>query len=134
MIQSDDGNNLSEYWQNQCENFYSDLYRTLPEDSIKPLALEGTVGEKSIDIVSFSNIIITEIAAQIVTSLLIKAIKEAYNNWSEYRQNDYIVIKYPDESMIKISNSFLSKLLQYSEKNPQLSIFEVLNHFKNFKE
>lgn len=113
ILQSNDGDNLSKDWQDQCNQFYDDLLAIVPEESVKPLIFESTPEKKGFDIASFSNIIITDIAAEFVTSLFIKGILEAYNSWSKYRKSDYIIIKYPDKSFIKISEPFLEAVLKF---------------------
>jgi hypothetical protein len=134
VLQSDGIDNLSEYWQDQCKYLYDEISIALPEGSIKPLTLEGTAGEKAIDIVLFSHLIVNEIAAKFVASLFIEIVFESSRKWSNHRRNSNIKVKYPDESVVTISKQFIFKLRNYSKENPQLSIFKVLNHFKNFQE
>jgi len=42
ILQSDNEDDLSEYWQDQCWYLYDELSRALPESSIKPLTLESS--------------------------------------------------------------------------------------------
>lgn len=134
ILQSDNVDNLSECWQDQCKYLYDEISIALPEGSIKPLTLEGIVGEKAVDIVLFSHLVINELAAKFVASLLIEIVFESSRKWSENRQGSSVTVKYPDGSVVTISKQYTSKLRNYYEENPQLSIFEVLNHFKNYKE
>lgn len=134
ILQSDNVEDSSEYWQDQCKYLYNDLYRVLPEGTIKPLTLEGPVSGKAVDIISFSHIVVDDFAAKCVASFFVEAIFVMFNNWSEHRLAANIKLKYPDGSTIKVSKFFFLKLLEYSKENPQLSIFQVLNHLKDFKE
>lgn len=134
ILQSDDVDNLSEYWQDQCKYLYDEISIALPEGSIKPLTLEGTVGEKAIDVVSFSHLVVNEIAAKFVASLFIEIVFESSRRWSKNKQGANVKVKYPDKSVVTISKEFIFKLRNYSKENPRLSIFEVLNNFKNLKE
>lgn len=134
ILQSDGVEDFSEYWQDQCRNFYYDLFNLLPKGSLKPLTYKGSLEDRTIDITSFSHIIFDEFATKLIASLIVEAIISASKNWYEYRQNANIKLKYPDGSTVKVSNKLLLKLLEYSKENPQLSIFQVLNHFKDFKE
>lgn len=134
ILQSDNGDNLSEYWQDQCKYLFDELSSVLPEGSIKPLILESSEGEKAVDLTYFSTLVVNELAPKFFAFVFVETIIEAFKNWFEYRKNSNIELKYPDGNIIELSISCLSELLKYSKENPQLSISEVLDHLKNFKE
>lgn len=127
ILQSDNVDNLSEYWQDQCWYLYDEISRTLPEGSIKPLTLEGGVGEKADAITLFSHAIIIEITAKLFVEIVFEAIK----NWHYYRPEANIEIKCPDGSTVKITNQSMQKLQKYFDENPLLSICDAVNLLKN---
>jgi hypothetical protein len=55
ILQPDKVDNLSKYWQDQCKRFYDEISMVLPEGSIKPLTLEGVVGEKNLIVIYIIN-------------------------------------------------------------------------------
>lgn len=121
ILHSDDEYNISEQWKEQCENLYNDLYRALPEGYIEPSTQEVSEGERPFDIISFSILIISEVAAKCFASIIFEALK----NWSE-NNHAYIKVKCPDGSIIKIPKQTLSELTEFSIENPKLSICEAL--------
>lgn len=127
ILQSDNADNLSEYWQNQCWYLYDEISRTLPEGSIKPLTLEGDVGERADIVTLFSHVIVAEITAKIFVEIVFEAIK----NWHQYRQNANIGIKCPDGSTVKITKQDLPKLQKCFEENPNISICDAVSLFTN---
>jgi hypothetical protein len=128
-LQSDDEDNLSEYWQGQCWYLYDELSRALPEGSIKPLILESSKGERA-DIITLFHAIIIEITAKIFVETVFEAIK----NWYYYRPEANIEIKCPDGSTIKITNQSIPALQKYFDENPHLSICEAVSLFNNSAE
>jgi len=116
-LQSDNEDDLSEYWQGQCWYLYDELSRALPEGSIKPLTLGGSTGERA-DITILFHAIIIEITAKIFVEIVFEAIK----NWHYYRQEANIEIKYPDGSIVKITKQSIPELQKYFDENPHLSM------------
>jgi hypothetical protein len=129
----DNADDLSEDWQDQCKYFYSEISRLLPEGLVKPLSLEINKGRKAFDFVSFSHLVLTDFFASVLASVFVEAFIVAFKNWSEYSKDATVKLHYPDGSMIEISEQLLSKLRNFSNENPQLSTFEVLNYFRNLK-
>ncbi|MDQ1252318.1 MAG: hypothetical protein QG646_1439 [Euryarchaeota archaeon] len=78
----------------------------------------------------FSTLTAFGITVKVFSDVILDAMK----TWLEYRSTAEIRLKCPDGSTIKISNIPLSKLSQFFEENPQLSICKGLNRFKNSKE
>lgn len=130
ILQSDNEDNLSEYWQNQCWYLYDELSKALPEGSIKPLTLESDARERADMLTLFSHTIITEITAKIFVEIIFEAIK----NWHYYRPDANIEIKCPDGSIVKITNKSLPKLEECLNENPHLSICEAVSLLKNSAE
>lgn len=125
-LQTNDGDNASEYWQIQCKYLYNELYRALPEGSIKPTNFEVSTGERPFDITSFSTILISELAGKFFATIIF----EALYHWYENRQEANIIIECPDGSKINIPKELLLKLLKYHSENSNLSICDALNNVK----
>jgi hypothetical protein len=125
-LQQDNGDNLSEYWQDQCKYLYDELYRTLPGSSIKPLTLKGSTGEKAVEIILFSTILI-----EVASKFCAHTILEILNNWYEHRQNTSIKITCPDGSIVDIPRQIIPNLPKFSSENPHLSICEAIDRLIN---
>ena len=136
ILQQDKVDNLSKYWQGQCKRFYDEISMVLPEGSIKPLTLEGVVGRKDFNCKLYNQleVFMAPFAAEYMTFKFFEAFKEVLKNWSEYQSTANIIITCSDKSITRITQQFVSKLIEYSKENQQLSILHVLNDFKNFTE
>lgn len=130
ILRSDSVDNLSEYWQNQCWYLYDEISRALPEGSIKPLTLEGVVGEKADILVLFSHPLFIEITTTIFVEIIFAAIK----NWHYYRPDASIEIICPDGSIAKITKQSLPKLQKHFDENTYISICEALSLLKTSHE
>ncbi|WP_367343376.1 hypothetical protein [Methanomethylovorans sp.] len=120
----------SEYWQEQCQQLYDSICRSLPEGSIEPLSEKGSNGERVVLATIFSTLIACGITGKVFVEIIVDSIK----TWLEYRPTAEIELKCPDGSTIKFSKLPLAKLSKFFEENPQLSICEGLNRFKTSKE
>jgi len=136
ILQPDKGDNLSRYWQDQCKCFYNEIYMILPEGSIKPLTLEGVVGGKnsSCKLYNQLEVLTKPFAAEFIAFKFFEAFKEILKIWSNHQPTADIIIIYSDDSITKITQQFVSKLIEYSKKNQHLSVVQILNNFKNFTE
>ena len=123
ILEPDDGDIFSEYWQDQCKYFYDELFMALPEGSIKPLTLESSAREKT-DITICFNFLI-----DLVAGVCAHKVFDILKDWYEYRQHASIKIKCPDGSVVEIPKQSITKLSNFSCENPNLSICEALNHF-----
>jgi hypothetical protein len=130
ILKSEGVDDSSEYWQDQCFQLYFNIYRALPEGCIVPLNLKGSEGERVDAITLFSTLVASGITGKVFAEIILDSVK----TWLEYRPTAEIELKCPDVNTIKISNLPLSKLSQFFEENPQLSICECLNRFKNSRE
>lgn len=130
ILKSGGSEDSSEYWQEQCQQLYDSIRRSLPEGSIEPLNLESAQGER-VDLVTIFS---TLAAFGITGEIFVNAILDSMKTWLEYRPTAEIELKCPDGSTVKISKLPLSKLSIFFEENPKASICEGLNQFKNFTE
>lgn len=130
MLKSEGVDDASEYWQEQCWQLYDSICKGIPAGKIEPLKFQGSEGDRSDLISFFSTLASFDITGKVFADIILDAMK----TWIEYRTTAEIELKCPDGSTIKISNLALSKLSQFFEENPQLSICEGLNRFKNSRE
>jgi hypothetical protein len=128
VLKSGGVEDLSEYWQEQCQQLYDSICRNLPEGSIKPLDLEGSTGERVDLITIFSTLAAFGITGEVFVNVVLDLMK----TWLEYRPTAEIELKCPDGSTVKISNLPISKLSRFFDENPKVSICEGLNSFKNY--
>lgn len=126
ILESGGAEDLSEYWQDQCFQFYDDVCRALPEGCIEPLNLKGSEGERVDELTLFSTLVASGITGKVFAEIILDAMK----TWLEYRPTADIELKCPDGSTVKIAKLPLSKLSKFLGENPQLSICEALNHLK----
>lgn len=130
ILKSEGVDNSSEYWQEQCCQLYDSICKGMPDGKIGPLKLKGSEGDRADLTTIFSTLVIFGVTGKVFVDIVLDAMK----TWLEYRSTAEIELKCPDGSTIKTSNLPLSKLSQFFEENPQLSICEGLNRFKNSRE
>lgn len=130
VLKSKGVDDSSEYWQEQCWQLYDSICKSIPAGKIEPLKFQSSEGDRSDLISFFSTLAAFGITGKVFADIILYAMKI----WLEYRPTAEIELKCPDGSMIKISKLPLAKLSQFFEENPQLSICEGLNSFKNFRE
>ena len=130
ILKSEDTEDSSEYWQEQCWQFYDSICKNLPDGWMEPLKLKGSEGEKIALTTIFSTLAAFGIAGKVFADIFL----DAMNTWLEYRPTAEIELKFPDGNTVNISKLPLAKLSQFFEENPQLSICETLNRFKNSNE
>jgi hypothetical protein len=128
LLKSDGVEDFSEFWQGQCQQFYDSVCRSLPEGSIIPLVHEGSEGERVDLAIIFSTLAAFGITGEVFANIILDSMK----TWLEFRPTAEIELKCPDGSTVKITKLPLKKLSEFFEENPQLSICEGLNRFKNF--
>ena len=127
ILKSEDTEDSSEYWQEQCWQFYDSICKNLPDGWMEPLKFKGSEGEKAALTTIFSTLAAFGIAGKVFADIFLNAM----NTWLEYRPTAEIELKFPDGNTVTISKLPLAKLSQFFEENPQLSICETLNRFKN---
>jgi hypothetical protein len=130
ILKSEGVDDSSEFWQDQCWQLYDSICKVMPDGKIEPFKLKGSEGDKADLITIFSTLVAFGVTGKVFVDIILDAMK----TWLEYRPTAEIELKCSDGNTIKISNLPLSKLSQFFEENPQLSICECLNRFKNSKE
>jgi len=130
ILKSEDIEDSSEYWQGQCWQLYDSICRNLPDGWMEPVTLKGSEGEKTDLTTIFSTLGAFGIAGKVFADIFLDAMK----TWLEYRPTAEIEVKFPDGSTVNISKLPIAKLSKFFEDNPQLSICEALNRFKNSNE
>jgi len=129
ILKNNDEEDLSSYWQDQCQYLYHEIYMALPEGSIKPLILEKSIDEKveTITIFNVLNILFIDVTAKIFVDLILEKIK----NWCSDRHNVDIEIKCPDGSMAKIPKDCIPNFKNFIEENSNLLLCEAIIRFIN---
>lgn len=131
VLKSDGVEDISEFWQEQCQRLYDSICRNLPEDSsIEPLNREGSKGDK----IFLETIFSTLVACGITGKVFADVFTEAMKIWLEFRPTAEIELKCPDGITVKISKMPLAKLSNFFEEYPQLSVCEGLHQLKNSNE
>jgi hypothetical protein len=104
ILKSDNKDDLSDYWQEQCRYLYDEIVLALPEGSIKPSTRESMVGEKALETVmpNFSEMLVSHIAAEIFLTVVFDAIRR----WHQHRPDADVHLfgKRPGEEMSEITN------------------------------
>lgn len=127
VLTSEDVETFSEYWQEQCCQLYSSICTNIPDGWIEPLKSDCSEGDRADLTTIFSTLAVFGITGKVFAEIILKAMK----TWLEYRPTAEIELKCPDGSTVKISKLPLTKLSQFFEENPQLSVFEGLSCFMN---
>ncbi len=120
----------SQYWQEQCCQLYGSFCSNLPDGWIEPLKLKCSEGERADLITIFSTLAAFGITGKVFAEVILEAMKI----WLEYRPTAEIELKCPDGSTVKISKLPLAKVSTFFKENPQISICEGLNCFKDSNE
>jgi hypothetical protein len=127
IIKSRDVEVSSEYWKEQCCKLYSSICTNIPDGWIEPLKSECSEGEKAELSTVFSTLVVFGITGKVFAEIILKAMK----TWLEHIPTAEIELKCPDGSTFEISKLPLTKLSEFFEENPQLSVCEGLSHFVN---
>jgi hypothetical protein len=120
----------SEHWQEQCCQLYCSICSNIPDGWIEPLKLKCSEGERADITTIFSTLAVFGITGKVFAEIILEAMK----TWLEHRPTAEIELKYPDGSTVKISKLPLAELSKFFEENPQISICEGLNRFKDSNE
>ena len=116
VLKSNNVEDLSDSWQNQCKYLYDEISMALPEGSIAPSTREGVVGEKALEIMPlFSEMLISHIAAEILLTVVFDAIRR----WHQYRPDANIQIfgKRPGGGMTEVTEELLPEIKHLPEDN-----------------
>lgn len=118
VLESEEIEQSTRYWQKQCSILYNSINRNLSEGSIEPLSYGSAEDERGI-IMLFSTLIAKGVTANIFGKIL-----ELMKTWLENRPQAKITIKCPDESTFEISNMSLPNILDFFNAHQNLSICE----------
>jgi hypothetical protein len=116
------------WWQERCRELYGELHKALPEKTVSPFEQNVL---NTFDSITFDNIILDDFVIEHCANIFFKVL----NNWilyynSTYKEDVFIKIGFYHGIKITIPYKCISKLLEYSNKNPNLTICEVLNYIK----
>lgn len=117
LIESEESDELDEYWQKQCCLLYNAINRNIMEGSIEPLSCEPKKGERAG--------IITIFSALLASGPSVKTFEQVFELikvWLDCRPKAKVVMKFPNGNMIEISGvSGFSKseILNLFEKSLQ---------------
>ncbi len=130
ILKSENIEDSSEYWQEQCWQFYDSICKDLPDGWMEPSKLKGSEGDKASLTTIFSTLAAFGIAGKVFADIFLDSMK----TWLEYRPTAEIELKFPDGNTVTISKLPLAKVSKFFDENPQLSICEALNRFKDLNE
>ncbi len=119
LLESEEAEELSEYWQKQCCILYNAINRNIMEGSIEPLTCEGVKGERAGIITTFSVLLASGLSMKTFEHIL-----DIINVWLENRQKSKVVMKFPNGNEIEISGVTgfsKSEVLGLFEKSLQAS-------------
>lgn len=113
LLESENAEELSEYWQKQCCTLYNAINRNIDEGSIEPLTCKAAEGERAGIIAAF-NVLSG-------SGLFVKSfghILDIVKVWLESRPKARVLMKFPNGSEIEISG------MSDFSKSEILSLFE----------
>ncbi|HII94021.1 MAG TPA: hypothetical protein HA262_18235 [Methanosarcina sp.] len=119
LLESEEAEELSEYWQKQCCFLYNTIKRNIAEGSIEPLTCKAAEGERA-GIIPIFNILSA-------SGLSIKSVGHVFDLikvWLEVRPKAKVVMKFPNGNEIEISGVTgfsKSEILGLFEKSLQMN-------------
>lgn len=119
LLESEEAEELSEYWQKQCCFLYNAIKRNIAEGSIEPLTCKAAEGERA-GIIPIFNILSA-------SGLSIKSVGHVFDLikvWLEVRPKAKVVMKFPNGNEIEISGVTgfsKSEILGLFEKSLQMN-------------
>jgi len=119
LLESEEAEELSEYWQKQCCFLYNTIKRNIAEGSIEPLTCKAAEGERA-GIIPIFNILSA-------SGLSIKSVGHVFDLikvWLEVRPKAKVVMKFPNGNEIEISgvtDFSKSEILGLFEKSLQMN-------------
>lgn len=118
-LESEEFDERSDYWQEECNILYSMIQGELPSGSIKPLSYKAGEGEKAEVITIISTLVVTGVAAKAFDKIIDKIV-DIIKIWQESRPKAKITLKYPDGSSVELSNLSIpeaKKTMKEHQKN-----------------
>lgn len=119
LLESEEAEELSEYWQKQCCFLYNTIKRNIAEGSIEPLTCKAAEGERA-GIIPIFNILSA-------SGLSIKSVGHVFDLikvWLEVRPKAKVVMKFSNGNEIEISGVTgfsKSEILGLFEKSLQMN-------------
>lgn len=128
-MKSDEVEEFSEFWQNQCYKLYSSIKKSLPEGLIEHTVKEGEEGDR-LDIIDlYSMLVVSGVTLKIFHDVVLDLIK----SWLKYRSKAQIILGCEKDPQIIIDNLSLPELEKFLQKNQHLKICEALKLFRDSK-
>ncbi|MCQ1536275.1 hypothetical protein FTO70_11410 [Methanosarcina sp. KYL-1] len=114
IIESEEIDELTDYWQKQCSILCGELRKSLISGSIEPLTSECESGEKA-GIDTLFNILLA-------SGITLKAFDRMFDVtkiWLEYRRSAKVVLKYEDGSTIELTHLSKSEAFELIKNHQQ---------------
>lgn len=122
-LESEEFDERSDYWQEQCNILYNMIKTELPSGSIQPLSYKAEEGEKAELITIISTLVVTRVAAKAIDKVIDKIV-DIIKMWQENRLKAKITIQYPDGGTIELSNLSIpeaKKIIKDYQKNQKIN-------------
>ncbi len=100
---SEEFDEKSDYWQEQCNILYNMMQTELPSGSIEPLSYKAGKGEKAELITILSTLVVSGVAAKAIDKVIDKMV-DIIKIWQENKPKAKISLKYVDGSEVELSN------------------------------
>lgn len=119
LLESENAEELSEYWQKQCCTLYNAINRNIDEGSIEPLTCKAAEGERA-GIIPVFNVLSA-------SGLSLKSVGHVFDIvkvWLDVRPKAKVVMKFPNGNEIEISGVTgfsKSEVLGLFEKSLQMN-------------
>ncbi len=128
-MKSDEVEEFSEFWQDQCYKLYSSIKTSLPEGSIEHTIKGGDEGDRLDRIDLYSTLVVFGVTLKIFRNVVLDFIK----SWLKYRPKAQIILGCEKDPQIIIDNLSLPELEKFLQKNQYLKICEALKLFRDSK-
>ena len=112
ILESEDVEDSSEYWQKQCSFLYCELNKNLISGSIEPMTSECEKGER-VDVDTLLHILL----ASGITLKAFDRMFDVFKTWLEYRNSAKVVLKYEDGSTIELTHQTKSEAFKLMENH-----------------
>ncbi|RXA18458.1 hypothetical protein EQO05_10720 [Methanosarcina sp. MSH10X1] len=119
LLESEEAEELSEYWQKQCCFLYNTIKQNIEEGSIEPLTCKAAEGERAGLITLFSTLSASGLSIKSVGHIF-----DLVKMWLDVRPRAKVVMKFPNGNLIEISEVTgfsKSDVLDLFEKSIQTS-------------
>lgn len=107
LLESEDAEEASIYWQKQCQMLYDSLRKNLQEGSIDPVSHKCEENEKAIEILSYGTLSLVGI-----TFSSFQVILKLINVWERNRKKANVKLRVQDGSEFNLSNLSVDEALE----------------------